>query len=204
MFVLGLTGGIGAGKSTVSHYLITKGFVLVDADKIARQVVEVGEPLLINLREVFGDLYFNSDGSLNRKALGALVFKDPEALLTLNAMVHPVIKAEIFKRLTEIRCRDNESKVILDAALFNDLELQSWVDVLWIVDAKEAIRLKRIIERDSLTEVEAYNRIKSQTPIIRSSSVEMVTVLNEGSRESLYRRIDAVLKGIKASGGRFG
>ena len=160
MITIGLTGGIGSGKSTVSLMLKTAGFEIIDADIIARQIYE-DEKLLRKVYETFGNDIKNEDGSLNRKALGRIVFSDDEKLIQLNKLTHPVIRQKVSDEIEEYKSQ-NEEIVILDAALLVESDYLNFIDKLLVVTCKENIQIERIIARDNCSIEEALGRIKSQ------------------------------------------
>ena len=155
---LGLTGGIGSGKSTVSEYLKEQGCTIVDADFIARLIVEPGQPALKEIAETFGGEYLLEDGTLNRKKLGRLVFSQPKQLARLNEITGRRIREEVLRQMKE-----SQSQItVLDAAMLLESGLESVVDQVWIVDVPDDIRIKRVMLRDSATEEEVRNRMKAQ------------------------------------------
>lgn len=155
---IGLTGGIGSGKSTVSEYLKEKGCTIVDADLIARQIVEPGCPALSEIAEVFGKEYLFEDGTLNRKKLGRLVFSQPEQLVRLNEITARRIREAVLKQMAA-----SESNItVLDAPMLLESGLDKIVEQVWIVDVPDEIRIKRVMLRDSATEEEVRDRMKAQ------------------------------------------
>ncbi|GFN22456.1 MAG: dephospho-CoA kinase [Thermoanaerobacteraceae bacterium] len=164
MKVIGLTGGIASGKSTVAGILASLGARVIDADKIAREVVEPGKPAWEEIKSVFGEEYLRPDGTVDRRALGSLVFQDPEAREKLNAITHPRIKEEIARRLEACRREDPAGVVVVEAALLLEAGMERTVDEVWVVTAPEEVRLKRLMERDNLSREEARRRIKAQWP----------------------------------------
>ncbi|MGB4314020.1 MAG: dephospho-CoA kinase, partial [bacterium] len=154
MRVIGLTGGIATGKSTVSRMLAEKGLPIVDADLIAREVVEPGKPAYREIVQTFGGEILQADGTLNRKLLGKLVFGDPARLQTLNQITHPRIREEIEGRLQALRDKGTELAV-LDAPLLIEANLQPLVDEVWVVTCPRELQIKRLQERDNLSVPEA-------------------------------------------------
>lgn len=165
MKIIGLTGGIASGKSTVSQILKELGCIIIDADKIARKVVEPGEATLQNIVKEFGPIVLSSDGTLNRKALGNIVFKDPAKLKALNSIIHPEIKRVILKEIQKIREVKSDSTVIFDAAVLLESGMDELVDEVWLVYVDYGTQLKRLMERDAIDEAQADARIKSQMPV---------------------------------------
>lgn len=160
MLVVGLTGNIGCGKSSLSDIFRAEGIKIIDADIIARQIYE-DEKLLSKVYETFGNDIKNEDGSLNRKALGRIVFSDDKKLIQLNKLTHPVIRQKVSDEIEEYKSQ-NEEIVILDAALLVESDYLNFIDKLLVVTCKENIQIERIIARDNCSIEEALDRIKSQ------------------------------------------
>ena len=160
MLVVGLTGNIGCGKSSLSDIFRAEGIKIIDADIIARQIYD-DEKLLSKVYETFGNDIKNEDGSLNRKALGRIVFSDDEKLIQLNKLTHPVIRQKVSDEIEEYKSQ-NEEIVILDAALLVESDYLNFIDKLLVVTCKENIQIERIIARDNCSIEEALGRIKSQ------------------------------------------
>ena len=160
MIVVGLTGNIGCGKSSLSDIFRAEGIKIIDADIIARQIYD-DEKLLRKVYETFGNDIKNEDGSLNRKALGRIVFSDDEKLIQLNKLTHPVIRQKVSDEIEEYKSQ-NEEIVILDAALLVESDYLNFIDKLLVVTCKENIQIERIIARDNCSIEEALGRIKSQ------------------------------------------
>ncbi|HBT47257.1 MAG TPA: dephospho-CoA kinase [Peptococcaceae bacterium] len=164
MKVIGLTGGIASGKSTVAGILASLGAKVIDADMIAREIVEPGRPAWEDIKAAFGEEYLRADGTVDRRALGSLVFRDPEAREKLNAITHLRIKEEIVRRLKALHKEDPEGVVVVEAALLLEAGMERTVDEVWVVTAPEEVRLKRLMERDNLSLEEARRRIEAQWP----------------------------------------
>ncbi|MGL4911157.1 MAG: dephospho-CoA kinase [Romboutsia sp.] len=160
MFILGLTGNIGCGKSSVTDIFIKYNIDVVDADIISRKIFE-DKKLLNEVFDCFGREIENEDGTLNRKSLGDIVFKDNEKLLKLNSLTHPKIKDRINNEIDLIK-NDNKSIVVIDAALLVEGGYLDIVDKLIVVTCKEDIQIDRIIKRDNCSKKDAISRIHSQ------------------------------------------
>ena len=160
MLVVGLTGNIGCGKSSLSDIFRAEGIKIIDADIIARQIYE-DEKLLSKVYETFGNDIKNEDGSINRKALGRIVFSDDEKLIQLSKLTHPVIRQKVSDEIEAYKSQ-NEEIVILDAALLVESDYLNFIDKLLVVTCKENIQIERIIARDNCSIEEALGRIKSQ------------------------------------------
>jgi len=158
---VGLTGQTGAGKSTVSKIFSEKGFIVINADSVARIVVEKGMPCLEKLRKCFGEDIINSDGTLNRKKLGNIVFSDRASLEKLNNIMYPAITAEIEKQIQNYS-EQGEKFILLDAPTLFESKADKLCNIIISVIADSDIRLKRIIKRDGITEKQALDRMNSQ------------------------------------------
>lgn len=157
--VIALTGGIAAGKSTVARVFARQGARIVDADKVAREVVEPGRPALAEIREAFGDEVIRPDGSLDRKALAERVFGDPEALARLNAITHPRIRDRVAER---IAAAPDESIVVYDVPLLVEADLPQPFDAVVTVSAPAEDRVSRLVSERGYTAVEAAQRVAAQ------------------------------------------
>lgn len=163
--LLGLTGGIAAGKSTVAAVLTELGARVISADALARQVVAPGTRALAEIARTFGARFVGSDGRLDRKALGARVFADPEARRALEAIVHPRIREAFEAELARIRAEDPHAVVVYDAPLLIEAGAHRAVDRVIVVAVDEATQLKRLMARDALTLAEARARLAAQLPL---------------------------------------
>ncbi|MCI7232498.1 MAG: dephospho-CoA kinase [Oscillospiraceae bacterium] len=159
--VIGLTGQSGAGKTTVSRVFSQNGFAVIDADIISREVTEKGQPCLTELSEAFGSDIINSDGTLNRKRLGSIVFSDREKLRQLNGIIYPYIIYRIISRIDELSEKGREL-ILLDAPTLFEANADDLCDLIISVTADESIRMSRIIARDNITPEAAKKRFESQ------------------------------------------
>lgn len=160
-FVLGLTGPTGSGKSIVADIFCQNGYVRIDADKIARRVVEKGSPALLELQQHFGDSIINADGTLNRKALAQIAFCDKENTLKLNEITHPFIIESVKAQISDYESAGH-SKIVYDAPLLFESGTDSLCDKIVTVIADKAVRIERIKRRDNLTDEQARDRLKAQ------------------------------------------
>lgn len=190
MRVIGLTGGIASGKSTVSDYLAQKGVKIIDADKISREICEPGQPGYIKIVQEFGSGFLNSDGSLNRRKLGKLVFSDSGKLLVLESLLHPLIEKKIGQEM-----EGTDGPVVIDAPLLHKTGLDKLCGEVWVVTAPDDLRIKRILERDNITEEEARRRLESQIPQAELAKSADIVFVNNGMLEELHKQIDEVLYG---------
>ena len=163
MKVYGLTGKTGAGKSTVAEKLEKMGFCVIDGDKIARSITEKGKPAISMLANEFGCDIIEDDGSLNRKLLASRAFKDRESTAKLNAITHPIIKAEFEKELRKAE-EEGFSFAVIDAAALLESSCKDLCEKIIVVTAPEKIRLSRVLLRDGITKEQALIRINAQFP----------------------------------------
>lgn len=209
MKVIGLTGGIGSGKSTVSNYLIQQGYHVLDADLIAREIVLPGSETLIQIVSEFGEEYLSQDGSLNRKKLAELIFRDETKKLRLNAIMHDKITEIILQRILQFKEESNilrskkipglEQKrnvIFIDAPLLFEVGLDRSVSEVWVVDTEEEVRIQRIKARDDLDQEEIKRRILAQMDREESLKRASHVLDNSGDRDKLYRQINSLLEQI--------
>jgi len=188
--VIGLTGGIASGKSTVSNILRGKGAYIIDADEISKALVEPGKPAYKEIVEFFGKEILNEDGTIKRKKLGKIVFADTEKLSVLNSITHPKIIEEIEKKLKECRERD-EKVVVIDAALLIELGLYKLADEVWLVVVDEKTQLERLLKRDRFLEPkEAKDRIRAQMPQEEKKKYATRIIDNTGDFSHLKEQIE--------------
>jgi dephospho-CoA kinase len=188
---VGLTGGIGAGKSAVSSLLAAHGAVIVDADLLAREVVAVGTPGLAQVVAEFGTEVLRVDGSLDRAALGRLVFADPVALCRLNAVVHPLVAARTGE-LAE-QAREAGTQVLVhDVPLLVENDLAVLYDVVVVVAATPATQLDRLVRLRGMTEADARARIGAQAALADRIAVATYVVDNDGPVEQLAPQVDRI------------
>ena len=187
MILLGLTGGIGSGKSTVSSLLKEKGAVIIDADAITRELQAPGAPLLGVLSERFGDGIIAADGSLDRAALAAIAFGDEEALKDLNKIVHPAVAGEMKRRLDEQRETDNV--VVLDIPLLAENPRKDLCGVV-VVDVPVDIAVERLVAFRGMDEPDARARISKQASRETRLAIADRVVDNSGDMDSLREQVD--------------
>ncbi|MCY7694978.1 dephospho-CoA kinase [Bacillus sp. FSL W7-1034] len=162
--VIGLTGGIASGKSTVSQMIKEKGIRVVDADVIAKEAVSKGSAALHQIVQTFGEEVLLPNGELNRQQLGAIIFSDEEKRKKLNAIVHPEVRKEMLEQRDE-GVSNNETFVVLDIPLLFESKLEGLVDRIIVVYTTPELQLSRLMNRNDLSEEEALNRIHSQQPL---------------------------------------
>ncbi|MGE6488190.1 dephospho-CoA kinase [Paenisporosarcina sp. NPDC076898] len=190
--IIGLTGSIASGKSTISAMLKEKGYPIIDADLVARLVVEPGTSTLSEIEHVFGDQVMNKDGTLNREALGQLIFHEPAKRKQLNDLMHPAIRAEMLRQRDELFERGEET-LIMDIPLLFESHLQHFVDKILVVSVTEEMQLQRLMQRNSLSEEESKARIRSQLPISEKEKGADAVIYNNGSIEQSKVQLERIL-----------
>jgi len=194
MLRVGLSGGIGSGKSTVARGLARRGAIVIDADAIAREVVEPGRPGLAAVVDRFGPEVVDAGGRLDRPVLAALVFDVAAARADLNAIVHPLVAAETARRLAGA---PPDAVVVLDVPLLVEAA-RSGYDVVVIVEAPEAVRLERLVAR-GMAEEDARRRMATQASDAERRKVADVVLDNSGSEDGLEAQIDSLWAQLTAS-----
>ncbi|QIK09323.1 dephospho-CoA kinase [Streptomyces sp. Je 1-4] len=196
MVKVGLTGGIGAGKSEVSRLLASYGAVIVDADKIAREVVEPGTPGLAAVAQEFGDDVLAPDGTLDRPKLGGIVFSDPERLKALNAIVHPLVGA----RSAELEASAGPDAVVVhDVPLLTENGLAPLYDLVVVVDAAPQTQLDRLVRLRGMTEDEAKSRMAAQATREQRLAIADLVIDNDGPLEALEPQVRAVWERLRTA-----
>lgn len=186
MLKVGLTGGIGAGKSEVSKLLVEHGAVLIDADRIAREVVAPGTPGLAAVVEAFGEDVLAEDGSLDRPRLGSVVFADPERLAVLNSIVHPLVGA----RSQELESAAAEDAVVVhDVPLLTENGLAPLYDLVIVVDASPETQLDRLVGMRGMTEQDARARMAAQATREKRLEIADIVIDNDVPLDELRRRV---------------
>ncbi|GAA1003593.1 MULTISPECIES: dephospho-CoA kinase [Streptomyces] len=194
MLSVGLTGGIGAGKSEVSRLLVECGAVLIDADRIAREVVAPGTPGLEAVVEAFGQDVLAEDGSLDRPRLGSIVFADPEKLAVLNSIVHPLVSARS-RELQEAAPED--AVVVHDVPLLTENGLAPQYDVVVVVDASPQTQLDRLVRLRGMTEEDARARMAAQATREERLRIADIVIDNDVPLERLRQRVKEVWEDLR-------
>jgi dephospho-CoA kinase len=189
MLRIGLTGGIGAGKSTVSAALAAHGAVVVDADRIAREVVEPGTPGLAQVVEAFGPGVLTADGALDRPALAAVVFADADARRRLDGIVHPLVRRRAAELELAAREADEDAVVVHDVPLLVETGQAASYDLVLVVEAAEDRRVPRLVAR-GLAEDDARARIAAQATDEQRRAVADVVLRNDGTPDELRAQVD--------------
>jgi len=198
VLTVGLTGGIGSGKSEVARRLAAYGAVVIDADTVAREVVEPGAPGLAAVIAEFGSGVLAADGSLDRGRLGALVFADPVARERLNAIVHPLVRAETRKRFAAAPAG---AVVVNDVPLLVETGLATTYDDVVVVEAPEPVRLARLTGIRGMSEADARARIAAQVSDAERRAVADHVITNAGSAEDLDRQVERLWTDLVARAG---
>lgn len=188
MRIIGLTGGIASGKSTVARLLAAMGAAVIDADELAREAVRPGTPALAEIVRTFGATVLQPDGTLDRPALGAIVFADPGARRRLEQITHPAIRLLAEARLDALR-RSGAETVVYMAPLLIEAGATDRVDEIWVVHVDPATQLSRLMSRDNLTRQEAANRVASQMPLDEKRRHGRVVIDNSGTPEETERQV---------------
>ncbi len=202
MYLIGLTGGIAAGKSTVARQLAELGCVHIDADQLAREVVEPGTPALAAITDAFGDTILQPDGSLNRPALGSIVFTDPEALARLNAIVHPAVRELTRQRIAAAGERDPEAIVVYDVPLLAEAAPGHPFDLIVVVQADEDVRVERMISLRGMSREEALSRIRSQVSDADRARLADVIIDTGGTLDHTQAQVSHLLDRVRAGDDR--
>lgn len=189
MYIIGITGGIGSGKSEVTKFLKSKGYKIIDADEISREMTRSNKDCLSAIATSFGREVFFSDGSLNRTKLGKIIFSSKEKRLLLEDIVtKPVIK-EIKDKIAFYRENLNEEVVFLDAPLLLEMNLDKYVDIVWLIAADDSLRIKRVCSRDGLTIEAVKQRIENQMSTEEKRKGAHLVIDNNGTIDELYSNV---------------
>lgn len=197
MKLIGLTGGIGSGKSTVAQLLVRHGWELVDADQIARDIVEPGQPALTELAQAFGEDILQEDGSLDRGLLASRAFSSREKTAVLNSITHPRINEETQARFDAAR-QAGADFVVYDMPLLVDKGLHKDMDATIVVDVDAEERVRRLVAYRGLDEEDARRRIAAQIPDdVRRAAADFI-IDNNGPREALDEQVEGVVEKLRA------
>jgi dephospho-CoA kinase len=191
-----MTGGIASGKSTVAKRMRTLGAVVIDADQIARDVVQPGQPALVQIAEQFGEHLLLDDGSLNRSALGALVFQDEHQRATLESILHPRIASASMMQIVRAQAESAEP-IVYDAALLVENGRHRDFAALIVVACSPETQRERLMLRDRLSHREAQQRLDSQLPLEDKVALADYVIDNDGTLAELYERVDALVSTLR-------
>lgn len=189
---IGITGGIASGKSTVSSYLRKKGWQVIDADHIARQVVEPDTQGLRAIVDHFTTDVLTGEGTLNRQKLGSLIFNDPSKRKQLNEILHPLIEEEMLKQM---KAQEVIQEIqFVDIPLLFEMNYDAWFDETWVVYVSFEEQLQRLMKRNELTLSEARARIASQMPLEDKRERATRVLDNSKNKQFLYKQVDQLLE----------
>lgn len=197
MRIIGLTGGIGSGKSTVSSMLAELGYPVIDADAITRDLQQPGRPVLAAMVDAFGPVILHEDGSLDRAAMADIAFSDPDALQRLGRIVHPEVGAEIARRLADLA--DTDSDVILDVPLLVESGRSDHAELV-VVDLDPELAIRRLVESRGVDERDARNRIAHQVSREERLSKATIVIDNHGTIDELRDQVHTLhdrLRGVR-------
>ena len=200
MYRIGLTGGVGCGKSTVSSYMARLGLPVIDGDKLSREAVTPGSDAMERIRQVFGPEVFQPDGSLDRVKMARLVFSDEDKRQALNAIIHPYV----WKRTEEglIAAQDAGHPIaVLDMPLLLEIGWQLRSEAVWVVKAPVEQQILRVCARDGATREEALARIRKQMPTLNKLNYADVVIDNSGSVEDARRQVREALSRVPGFAG---
>lgn len=191
--VIGLTGGIASGKSTVAEMIKAKGYTVIDADVEARLAVEVNEPAYNEIVASFGEEILQVDGTIDRGKLGAIIFHDQEKRLKLNQIVHPDVRRRMNEK-KEAALQNGETLIVLDIPLLFESKLTNMVEKILLVYVDEATQLARLIHRNDLTKEDALARINSQMPLKEKRVLADEVINNNGTIAETKEQLEAILR----------
>lgn len=195
MRLIGLTGGIAAGKSTVAARLAERGAIVIDADRVAREVVEPGEPALASIAARFGE-HVVVDGALDRPALGAIVFADADARRDLERITHPAIQARVAERIAA-HADDPDAVVVYDVPLLVEARVPHDFDAVVVAHAPAEVRIARLVELRGIAREEAERRVRSQASDDERLAVADVVVDTSGTMDETVAQVDALWRAIE-------
>ncbi|KDR85959.1 hypothetical protein GALMADRAFT_235151 [Galerina marginata CBS 339.88] len=200
MLVVGLTGGIATGKSTVSSMLKASRVPIVDADVIARQVVEPGTPGLAKIRETFGSEVLLPDGALDRKKLGSIIFNDETKRKQLNKIIHPAVRKAMLWQVIGYWMKGYKY-CIMDVPLLIEGPLWKLVGLIVVVYCSDDLQLRRLMQRDGSSKEDASSRLNSQIPISQKVAYADIVIDNSGTPQELQGQVDSLIRKLEARAG---
>ena len=192
MFRIGLTGGVGCGKSTVSRYLSSLGIPIADGDRIAHEATAPGSEVLREIARVFGDEMLKADGALDREKLAALVFSDEEKRQELNGIIHPYVWRKVVTEMLAAEAAGH-SLIVLDMPLLIEIGWHLRVESIWVVAVPKDVQIERVCQRDGVTREQALARMRMQMPTDKKIGYADIVIDNSGTPEATYRQVDAAL-----------
>lgn len=189
MLVVGLTGGISSGKSTISSWFLQKGIVVLDADQIVKNLQRPNSPLVLKLAEEFGASIVNENGELARDVLGKIIFYDQEAKERLNAMIHPLVKAKVEEEIERLK-KAGEGLVVLDIPLLFESRFEALVDRTVVVYVSPDVQLQRLMKRDQIDREYALAKMNSQMSLDEKRARADYVLINNGTMGQLREQFD--------------
>ena len=197
MLIVGLTGGVASGKTVVSQVLREEGAYIIDADQIARELVQPHQPAWNELVKVFGEEILQEDGTIHRKKLADKVFADLKQRELLNQILHPRIREEMDRRTKEIGQKDPEAIVVIDAPLLVERGEHHEMDKLIVVTSTQTQQIKRLKDRDGISPEEALRMLSSQMPLEKKIELADFVIQNEGSLEETKKKAKEIFRELK-------
>ncbi len=202
LYLIGLTGNIGCGKSTVVGLLVARGAHVIDADAVTRQVMDVGQPAYRRIVDVFGEAILQSPaGPIDRPALGRVVFGEPAKLRELEAIVHPatrnLILAWLSEQDTHAAHQARREVAVVDAIRLIEAGYPAFCDAVWVVTCDPAVQLRRLVEQRGMSEVDARQRIKAQPPQSTKIAVADVVIDNSGTLEQSEQQVEVAWEAVQ-------
>jgi dephospho-CoA kinase len=197
MLVVGLTGGIGCGKSEVRRRLLSAGFIVLDADTLAKQLAETDPVIINNIKQEFGEQMYDAAGHLQRKALAAIVFNDRKQLEKLNGIIHPRVISTVERQLEKLQ-QQGEKIVIVEAALHYEVHWNEAMDVMVVVNAPMATRVARVMQRDGVDETAVRRRMANQLPLEDKVKRADYVIENTGDLAALDGEVARLIEWLKA------
>lgn len=198
--IIGLTGGIATGKSTVTKYLLEKGFIVIDADIVAREVVEVNKPAYNDIVKEFGEDVLNQDLTINRVKLGSIIFNNKDSRMKLNSIVHPRVTDEMLEKINELSFYNNILFVDIPLLIENRENLENnglKFDSIWLVYTTEEQQLERLMKRDNINKESAYSRITAQISIDKKIKNADVIIYNTRNESDLIEELDCLIDSLE-------
>ena len=194
MKVIGLTGGIGSGKSTVSTYLREQGYLILDADQIAHDITKKGSPVLQKIADAFGADMLDAEGNLQRKKLAAVAFSTSENKARLESLTTAEVVRLISDAVAQLRKTKDYDIIFIDAPLLFEAGVDRLTDLVWMVSADEEIRIERVMNRDQISRADVLQRIANQMSNEEKIRRSQEIIDNSSGKEELYRQVKALLE----------
>lgn len=199
MVLVGLTGGVATGKSTVALMFKQCGAIVIDADVLARSVVEPGKPAWREIVKLFGEKVLNPDRTINRRMLGNIVFRDPAKRKQLEHIIHPRVAREQRRLIRAVRARTPHAVVVYEVPLLFEAGIEKHVDYIVVVNANQDTQLARLQKRDGLSRMEALQRIRSQLPLAHKRRLADFVLDGTMTKRRLFTRVKALFRYFQAA-----